>query len=802
MVAIGGVLLTTNASAESPDYDALVHQARNGNYALALSYLRSKQADGLPASLLSDHLIIAGWAGRDAEVIGAYEAARNTPITTDALTAVARAYRNLRNWPESISAYQQALNRSPDSTDLRAGLVMTLADAGRHREAIAAGQTWVLPDTTDVTPYLALGYAYVRAGERFGALFAFDRAHTLAPNDAAVRTQYLLALQRAGLPLPALSLIDEQQIATDDARYRRLHSDLLAEQIRLADTTSRSEAERFVVADRALIESLRLIDAFEVQPAAKDDIARIRIDRLGALYTRNLMHAVIHEYQLLLDDGIAIPPYAQRWVASAYLYCKQPEMAGELYQRIIEGTDSTGTQRLQDQQGLFYARLETQQTEGLLAAAKSMAEQQPVVIAIPGLRKGRPNNAWLDTQLMLASTYFYLDDTPRAQTAYEGLSDRAPNNSQIRIGLAQVYRARGWPRRAEEELKIAESAEPRALSVEVQQAFTAIELQEWRQLNLLADDVVQRYPENLAVQRLQHLRDVHEMAELRITGYSGESKGSQVNASGDQGFDAMLYSPPIEDNWRVFGGGGDDSGTFPEGKGRHRWQRAGVEWRARDLTLQADVSHHDYGHGDKLGWAMSGAHDLDDQWRIGWSLARLSDDTPLRALNADIDADSASAFVRWRESDRREIAVSLSAMDFSDGNRRRGLVVNGTQRIFTNPTSRLELGLELSASRNSKASGAIYFNPRADVSALPSLTWSNTIDRSYTTTWNQQLRVAAGVYDQRDYDAGGVALLSYGQRWNYDDIFDSGLTVSALRRPYDGHQETDYRLNFDLNVKF
>ncbi len=258
----------------------------------------------------------------------------------------------------------------------------------------------------------------------------------------------------------------------------------------------------------------------------------------------------------------------------------------------------------------------------------------------------------------------------------------------------------------------------------------------------------------------------------------------------------------MDDCFRLFAGAGYAQGKFTEGQGRHRWQRAGIEWRSRDVTLQGDVSHHDFGHGDRTGWQLSGVHDIDDQWRWGWSVAGLSDDTPLRALNADIDADGANLFVRWRQHDRREVALSVQGLDFSDGNRRRGLILNGTQRAFTTPTSQVDIGLEVSSSRNSGERGAIYFNPRRDLFVLPSVTWSHTLDRDYKTAWNQQLRIGAGIYEQRDYDTGEVRYLSYGQRWSHDDKVDGGVTLTALRRPYDGEQETDYRLTFDLNLRF
>ena len=89
-----------------------------------------------------------------------------------------------------------------------------------------------------------------------------------------------------------------------------------------------------------------------------------------------------------------------------------------------------------------------------------------------------------------------------------------------------------------------------------------------------ADDVVARAPDNRQVQRLQRLRKVHEMAELRIEAETGKSHGGgAVAGSRDWGIETLLYSPPIDEDWRIFGGIGYATADFEEGTGHHRWQR-------------------------------------------------------------------------------------------------------------------------------------------------------------------------------------------------------------------------------------
>ncbi len=111
-------------------------------------------------------------------------------------------------------------------------------------------------------------------------------------------------------------------------------------------------------------------------------------------------------------------------------------------------------------------------------------------------------------------------------------------------------------------------------------------------------------------------------------------------AAATTAFESTLYSPPINDDWRLFTGAGYAFGRFPEGDAQRRWQRVGIEDRTRDMTLQAEVSNQSFGYGDKLGARVSAPSISTINWQYGGSLERLSASTPLRALKNDITANS------------------------------------------------------------------------------------------------------------------------------------------------------------------
>ena len=390
----------------------------------------------------------------------------------------------------------------------------------------------------------------------------------------------------------------------------------------------------------------------------------------------------------------------------------------------------------------------------------------------------------------------------------ESLVYEGPGNIGLRLAQADLYQARDWPRRSESLLKEVEATTPRNRDLEISQARAAMDLQEWRQMDALTDDVVARYPENAHVKRLQRQREVHDMAELRIEAYTGKSYGGgngdagAVTGSRDFGIETLLYSPPIDEDWRLFGGAGYATGDFEEGTGHHRWQRLGVERRTRDMTLEAEVSNHSYGSGEKQGARVAMARDINDHWQYGGSLDYLSANTPLRALNSGIRANGGSGFVRWRANESREWRLAVSPSHFSDGNNRLETLLTGREGLYSAPRLQVEMGLEVGASRNSGSNEVPYFNPKSDFSVMPTVTANHVLYRRYETTWSQQFQAGAGTYSQRDYNTGAMGLLSYGQRLLWNDVLEAGAALSWLNRPYDGDRESDLRLLVDLTYRF
>ncbi|WP_196800748.1 poly-beta-1,6 N-acetyl-D-glucosamine export porin PgaA [Xenorhabdus nematophila] len=798
------------------DYDALIKQARNGDTTPMLEYLRQgEKRRHLSSSQIADWLQVASWAGHDDEVISLWQRHRTMAIPARGITAVARAYRNKRQWSQAIQLWRAALAFEKQNSDIKAGLIMTLADAKQDNEARHLAKK-LLKNQPNAANYRLMAYVDQAAGRMWDAMQILSTAYERFPHNPEITQDYLFSLKNNRVSDPAWQM--GQQYATQSTdkqrltkeQLRRLETDAAAELVRLSIIPNRSEKERFDIADKALVRYENMLSQWRLLPDAQQDYQRGRIDRLGALLARHQMQDVINEYHALQAEGVNIPEYAQKWVASAYLNLRQPNKARDIL-RVLNYPDGhnspPGKTHLpsitpEDDSVLFYADVESEHLNEARQLAANIKQRNAYKVNVFGSPLRVPNDGWLQGQQFLAESAQLREDLPDAERRFTHLARTAPGNQKLRLDLAAVWLDRGWPRRAESELKQIEGLDHRNLSLEIQQGYTALALQEWHQMDLLADDVITRAPENRLAERFNRQRNVHHMSELRIKVNQGIDSDSPDSGKQSSDIDAVLYSPPINDNWRVFVGGTYNRGQFPEGKGINRDLRSGVEWRSRDLWLEGEVSARHYRHGSKVGLRIAGWHDFNDQWRLGGSAERLARNTPLRALSNNIHADGGQIYTRWRYSERSQWTARFAPSFFSDGNHRFEYGIDGLQRLYTAPYFKLEATLEMRTSHSSHQQNTPYFNPKSDFTLLPVLEADHIMYRHYQTVWSQQFVAGAGQYWQQGYGNGLITRVGYGQRIKWNDVIDAGVRLTLDKRPYDGKRESNLQAAFDLIYRF
>ena len=722
----------------------------------------------------------------------------------DELLSQAQELRDTHQWAPALQAYQQGKQRFPQDRAFAYGEIYVLADSDQTEQAMAQATHLLSQKPDDVDTLLVMGYARLRHAGVFAALEYADKAMQLASDRPYVVRDYVLALQRAGLAVAALEIAQRHPELLTREQLWGLQADAVAERIRHADLPAREETERFAVADAALASYRELFTQWQAYPEASRSIQqRARIDRLQALHARFYMAELVQEYEALVSEGVEIPDFALGSVASAYLYLRMPEQAAVVYQRLIASgymRDDEVTRQSQDL-GLLYAYSDQGDVAASQQSAQALQQAHPQWRYVEGDQAHIPNPAYLDAQHTAAMMDFYAQSIPQAQQTLETMVQAAPNNNNLRTDLAWIYRSRGWPRQAEQTLKVAESYEARGLALEIGQGLAALDLQEWRQAEQLSADTLTRFPEDRRSQRLARLWQVHNMAELQVSGYQGLSNNNPVAGGRDFGVEATLYSQPLAYHWRLLAGMGHRSARFDDGKAQHHFGRVGLEWRGRDWIVLGEVTDNYFGGGSHTGAGLTANYAINDAWSLHAGAQWRARDTSLDALRNGVTRNRLELGAQWRQSERRSVALTVTPSDFSDGNRRWEALLSGQQRLWTRPTWFLDGGLEAFATRNIR-SNVPYYSPRSAYSVVPTLTWNHTIYQRYETAWTQQASAGWGSLHQQGYGQGAIGMLSSGQRYRANDVFEVGGTLSTLSRPYDGVREREWRVVFDMTFRF
>lgn len=775
-----------------------VRLARSGKTAEALRILQVLSHEA-PAdlSITWDRIVILTWAEKDDEAVTLYESVQQNHAPDYVLEAVARAYDNLRRYPEALRIYRQGHARSPGSAAFAAGEIRTLADMGDGGSALTLAQRVLSKQGDRVEVLLAAADAARESQKPVDALGYADRALKLAPRSRDAVRERILAIEAMGAPEIALQLAEANTGVVSAGDIRRMEGSAAAELVRLGELEPPSEAARFAATDRAIAALDRLIARWSAEgEVAKGDLWRARFDRIIALHDRVRMSDVVSEFEAAQRAKVDIPAYVLPDVADAYLYFRQPEIAVELYRRALEANPKDTVARL----GLSQALIETEDFDEALGQVDRVAAGMGPWIYLKGEHEPIPNTDKFDADVAAAYARLYADDLPAAELRFAHMTDLAPNNVAIRVGLADVYRARGWPRLAQQELEIAQAQIPNNLGVEAAEAQGDLDLQDWHGAETKAMDLLRRFPESREVQDLNRAWGIHNRWTLQTS--AERTFSSATNIAGGNGISvgAQLYSPPIADDWRAYGGYRLAHAREPEGNVSERLYDTGIEYRGIGVTTSAEARLASFGT-ERAGGQLAGDWDIDDHWNLSGAGEIFASDTPLRALLHRITADAATVNLGYRASELRDVKATVEVLPFSDGNLRTVLSSHADQRVYTTPHLQLNGTVDLAASQNSSTDEP-FFNPRHDALGAGGVDLTHILYRRYDFTYSHRLVATIGPYWEQRFGTGLAWSIRYEQRVAWNDTGEVSVGLSFSRQPFDGEYENDVALTLGSTLRF
>lgn len=186
----------------------------------------------------------------------------------------------------------KALSLEPQNKDYQRGQILTPADAGHYDTALFKLKQ-LKSGAPDKANLLAEAYIYKLTGRYQDELRAMTESLPENASKQQYPTEYVLALRNNQLA----AAIDDANLTPD------IRADIHAELVRLSFMPTRSENERYAIADRALAQYAALEILWHDNPDRTAQYQRIQVDHLGALLTRDRYRDVISHYQRLKDGA-------------------------------------------------------------------------------------------------------------------------------------------------------------------------------------------------------------------------------------------------------------------------------------------------------------------------------------------------------------------------------------------------------------------------------------------------------------------------------------------------------------------
>jgi len=700
-----------------------------------------------------------------------------------------------REKTDELPYLEAALQSDPENIFLITRYIETLVRSGDYDKA---GQTFALKikNLSDFKAFCLrifwrdMGNAFFAAGDYVQALQLYQDVFRLDPSDAEVLRGIISAACRTRDYMTAYKYLsfgrEEKKIPGPVLKDLHVH---LAEQMG-SPVMALQFAEESGIGDRGRLDGLRADirseqlswDEFEgvkagleQQLRADPRNVRAREEYIVALSRHYRMQEAWEQYRYLETQGRDSPFQVTMAVADALSHLKRPQEAERFYKK---GLAQNPSEPFRAYLGLF----------NTYATLRKWDKADEIWKEIQALIDGN-KLSWMEDHEALTARGWYLiaqDRLEEAQNFFEAALRNAALDSGFRSGLAHVYHFRGWPRKALEQFRIAESIDPEDISGRVGLAHTLSSLDRDREAGALASELYRTYPYDL------HVMDLHDDLKIKggslvtgsarfidespgVTEYRLQLKGSTAINPSFTIFSEILHMHSREDG---------DGETFS-----FSWDRlgAGFSWIVTPGLTLTQAGSWDYADSADFGSTTKIAWNPNDHWMTAVGFESFSLDIPLRARVAGVQGKTALAEAAYHENELRDYNLALQSNWLNDGNFNPSLILGMEQTLIARPDWKLRAGPEFYYARYSKDQNDVpYYSPMYAYSLILKPVLQLTHYERYEKSFRSYIQADAGAFKQHDYGFYPVGGISYAQEIKSSKTFKMYWMAGYGARVYDG----------------
>ncbi|HEV2322600.1 MAG TPA: poly-beta-1,6 N-acetyl-D-glucosamine export porin PgaA [Terracidiphilus sp.] len=784
----GAASLAAPAAAPREVRESAVKQARAGDPKGALRILQELvRAYPDDSQLLADTTIIANWAGDDSYALDLYGRLQTPKNDLGATEAAARAARNLHRYGEALELFRRAEDLAPDDWRPQLGYALVLTDQGNL--SAAAEMMRPLAAKKGSEPNVERGEAYLcsRQQDYACATRVYEQLLAQLPeNKGEIRCEMAQSVSQLGANTLAQGMCE----SGEPGEKLGLMAAAGAERVRWSETIDHDWQRRKGDAEQALA----MLDGVIAASSSKNYLwKQAQSDRLLALYDLYRMQDVVQSWQHLRKLGVKVPDYALARVAGACLTLRHPQQAETLYRGLVERSPDDGDLW----SGLVYAEFESEHIRQSFSTVDQAYGDTPAWLQSRSLKVPDPNELHASLALQAAQMRGYADMPAQEQKRLSTLLGMAPADPELGRAMAKTYLARGWPLLAMRQERIADSYEQKDDLPVLEDAEVLEGAGRREQADALLGPLLTREGRSPAVDRFLTERVAERGLQATVTAGYEWSSGRYLGNS--QNSEAYLYSPLLNDRWRIYGHGFGETGQFIEGSAYRSRGAVGLKYDYSRQSFWGELAG-DSGNAGSISAGAAGAQfSLGDHWVLGaeGDTDNLTD-VQLIAELAGLRARSGSVHAEWRQSELSSIHFNGERMLFSDGNQRSIVAGEWDQRVFTAPRFQIGITPELWASANSKDQNRIYFNPSQDFSFGSSATANWVTWRHYDRSLLQRFTVFGAPYWEENYGTHGAFSGDYTQLWKVSRRLGLIGKFAWHGQPYDGIRQPYTDLSFGL----